>query len=79
MTRNQFDRLYQLFFDRLCPICHSKYIYFSMDSTESTIFNKNTHELQHFSQIEIPSGDNIEIECPRCGFIMKFNRKILLK
>lgn len=82
MNQQQFDKLYDRFNGRLCPICHLQYVYFSnkYGVKQSNIFNEKEHiELRSLHEIDIPAEKFIEIRCPHCGFIMKFERDTLLR
>lgn len=76
MTEKQYNKLKTKLGFRNCPICNSQAIYCELNKVN--IFSEDGQPVP-FEEVEIPDKEYVEVECPTCSFVMKFNVKALFK
>lgn len=77
MTREQYEKLQSKIGNKLCPICGATIVNFLYDKTD--IFRPIHMGIEDFKYVDIPSKEYDNIECKRCGYVMKFNIEKLLR
>ncbi len=75
MDKNHLKKLENEIGKKICPICNTQL----MNTMYQKIYSySDTRDYVNVEDIEI-RDEYLELECPRCSYVMKFHIKSLLK